>query len=98
MSKVKNLFRNIWNVLVNFWNVLVNFIELCVLTLFAVGRHIWLILKVVYWLYILRLPKRECVWRFAKHCTKLRNRYGGSIIEEETEEFLRMVYKYSKHH
>lgn len=90
MSKVKNLFRNIWN-------VLVNFIELCVLILFVVCQYIWLILKVVYWLYILRLPKRECARRFVKQYTnKFYNRYGGRSITEE--EFLKTVYKYDKRH
>ncbi len=94
MSKVKNLFRNIWNVIGRIGYV-IGFVLGCVLVPFVLGQFILSILTLRYRVYKLHLPMEECASKYADLYNKRYNRFGLYVEKGSIKDYL---VEHQKHH
>lgn len=81
MSKVKNLFRNIW---LN----LKGFAVKCMLLVWVCIGSIYLYIKIMYWIYVLQLTFGELTTNATNLVNNWYKPFRRSISDEEMEEIL----------
>ena len=81
MSKVKDLFRNIW---LNIKGFVIN----CILIIWLLIGSVYLFVKLMYWIYVLQLTLDECATKLTNSFNNWCKPFGRSISKEETEEIM----------